>query len=367
MADWFVFVLLVVAAYGAVMVAIFLHEAGHAVAAWAFGWKVLEIRIGSGRVVKSVSLGDLEIVWRFDPFAGLSRILLTDASRWKLLIVALSGPLVTLAIWVGLWKICSTFTAETPWWLTSVAICLLVAGGFSLLYSLVPHRPTLDGVVGANDMLQAIQTLTVKREELERRVERSVVDAAQIYARRGQTKRGQMLIENHVQNRRGTDLLISRIVGIHFLLAMGETEEARLAKEEMLNLKNTGDESQVAVLDSLSSLPIYYGHSEMLEECLGYIDQAILLDPEEITLKGTKNALLIELGRWEEGLALIEEVEAKTQSNHDREMASYYRALAILKSGDRTKAGQLLQEAVGTYPGCRVRPRLEKLFCSEPA
>ena len=194
----------------------------------------------------------------------------------------------------------------------------------------------------------------------------NVVGEASIYLARGQNQRAHALIESFAGEFAAADLPNGKILWIYCLLSDGKKGEADRVKEALLKGTNTADGPSTAILDSLACLPLYYGLSSLLEESIGYIELAIQKEPDAITLKGTKGSILIELGRLEEGMNLIDEVAASSQSENDRAICHYYKALGILKSGDRTAARLLLREAVAKYPACIVKSRIEKMFWNDP-
>jgi hypothetical protein len=96
------------------------------------------------------------------------------------------------------------------------------------------------------------------------------------------------------------------------------------------------------------------------KRALDYIEEAIREDPSAITLKGTKGSLLVEEGKYGEGLQLLQEVMAHTTAENDRAVCSYYIALAMLETGRGEKGRELLEKAVQQYPVCAVRQQVTR-------
>ena len=106
---------------------------------------------------------------------------------------------------------------------------------------------------------------------------------------------------------------------------------------------------------------------ELLPRALTAIEKAIELAPGSITLQGTKGSLLIELGRVDEGEALLQKVAAESESENDLAYCAHYLAVARLLKGERAEGARLFLEARIRYPKFHGAQRLEKRLLAETA
>ncbi len=351
-------------------VGIFVHEMGHVCAALLCGWKTLQVKVGSGRAWLTFTIGDWQFQWAPYPRSGLARVFAQNVAyfRLKSVIIFLSGPAFTACLLVLLWEmlIGSTLLPSAPAWLRICLFLLLLVQGGMLFWCLVPGMVQVDGRMLPNDMLQVWSSITMKKDDVGSHFAGNVAAEALIYLQRGQNDRAHSIMERNALADVGIPPLSAKILWIVVLQAEGRTDEVDRVKKSLLDAASVEDGSRVTVLDGLACLPLYYGLGASLDEALGYIEQALHEAPDKITLKGTKAALLIELGRIEEGLKLIEEVAANSASENDRAIVLYYKALAASELGNRADGRSQLQQVIEKYPECVVRPHVERRFWNDP-
>jgi tetratricopeptide (TPR) repeat protein len=368
MDSWLDFILFIAVLVGGQFVAIALHELGHAVAAWACQWKLLVLKVGGGPVLFSFMWRDLQFCWSPWPISGLVRAHTSTRTffRLKQFLFYAGGPLASCAVLVGTIHLFSRLPEWAPEWLTFGLGNLVFLQIALLAGSLIPHQAKVDGEFLSNDMLGMWRTAFLKKQDVNHHVLGTAIGAGKIYLERKQVDRAQTLVESVAMQILELKRVSARILWVHVLLTLGRKSEADQTKAHLVANKHAMDMSSAEVLDSLACLPLFYGHDDLVEEGLRHIDAAIALEPESITLKGTKGALLVENGQVSEALELIEEVAHRSQSENDHAISSYYRALAYFKMDQRTEARHLLREAIEKYPQCVVRIRIEKIFWNDP-
>lgn len=114
------------------------------------------------------------------------------------------------------------------------------------------------------------------------------------------------------------------------------------------------------ILDCLASIPVFGDHPEILSSAMRCIDEAIQLEPQTITFKGTKASLLIEQRSVDDGIAMLKEVEIHSQSETDQGICSFYLAYALSKSGNQAGASEQLRLSKEKYPRCLVAAKIER-------
>jgi tetratricopeptide (TPR) repeat protein len=146
---------------------------------------------------------------------------------------------------------------------------------------------------------------------------------------------------------------------IHALLLVGEKQRARAEIDSLLK-DGLPSASRVDILDGIACISIYYGHMEMLEDSLRYIEEAIIAEPDAITLKGTKGSILVESGRIDDGIAMLEEVRNTSISPIDHAISEYYLALGHYRMGRHQDATKHLDAGISIAPQCIVRWKIEE-------
>lgn len=344
---------------------IFLHEAGHLAAAHIIEWTPLILRCGTGHKVTILKIKDLHIQFGSLPRGGFLQATAGSPAmfRMKWLLFALAGPATTAAIVWVLWKMLQfeLQSSATPFWVTVATGWLMLLQAFSFVANLCPHMVKLDGVEIPSDGFQALQSLTWNNRKIAEQFFAHQVGKGAIYLERGEIQRARETLE-HLCRDSGMDSMARCFTWIHLLLQQGRSDDAALAMTSAADNWQALGKTRGEVLDALACLPLFHGYRELKDQAMKYVDQAILEEPETITFKGTKGSLLVESGKSEEGLELLNEVLKHTKSANDMAICSYYIALAHSELGAWQKGRELLQEATTKYPECIVRPRVTNLF-----
>lgn len=348
---------------------IFLHELGHVAGAWLCGWKPFVLKVGSGPVRSSFRLGDLELRWTMAPYSGFAQAFTTSRRLFRLrkIIFVLAGPVVTGGVIAWLWWASAAVQIDSPSWLSAALQVSSFAQIGMLFFCVWPMWVTVDGDRLPNDMLQVCKALVMSGKDVGREIAANIGGAAAMFIERGEKDRAKLFLarfKDVTEEMRSVDL---DCLWIHLLRAVGRKEEAQAIMRAVIDGGTESGQSRSEVLDGIDCLPLYYGYTDLLEEGLGLIEIAIAASPDVITLKGTQGALLIEMGRVDEGCRLVEKVAAETKSQNDIAIASYYRALAFAKSRDLQRAQEVLQKAFKEYPDCIVRKRVAALVWDEVA
>ena len=116
------------------------------------------------------------------------------------------------------------------------------------------------------------------------------------------------------------------------------------------------------LLDYLACLPFMDGLPGCLSDADRWSAQALELQPENLSLKGTRGSILIEQGKFAEGELLLDEVYAKSEADIDKGIASLFLALAQKHRGDVTAAIRWGKRAKRIYPVPWLLQRIESEF-----
>ncbi len=131
-----------------------LHEAGHALAAAAVGWRVSRVQLGFGPTLGRPTIGGVDVEIRAFPIVGLVQVApdRIEGARWKNALIYAAGPGIELLLAAAVatavgW---STITSPSESWAVVVAqsLCLaaLLGAGFNLLPLTLPSGQVTDGM-----------------------------------------------------------------------------------------------------------------------------------------------------------------------------------------------------------------------------
>jgi tetratricopeptide (TPR) repeat protein len=153
-------------------------------------------------------------------------------------------------------------------------------------------------------------------------------------------------------------IMVARLKAI---VRLGDYERARILCVEFLAGAFQIHE-KVYLLDVLSCLPIMEGITSYLPEAVKWCDQALQLQPENITLKGTQGSLLVEQGKTLEAEPLLREVFDKSEDDTNKGISAFYLAMCAKQSGDMPRALKWAKRAKKLYREQWILTRLQAEF-----
>ncbi|MBO0799825.1 MAG: hypothetical protein J2P31_13475, partial [Blastocatellia bacterium] len=118
----------------------------------------------------------------------------------------------------------------------------------------------------------------------------------------------------------------------------GHYEEVIDKFNQLLKSEYASEAERAHLLDILSSIVINAGQKQYLIEADGWSREAMRLAGYSKTVQGTRGAILIELGKYEEGKQLLLPLTDPANDWFDRMVSSYYLALADHRLGNREQA-----------------------------
>jgi len=126
----------------------------------------------------------------------------------------------------------------------------------------------------------------------------------------------------------------------------GKIECFRSELRAVLETRETPQE-KVVVLDSVASFALYDRITAMFSEALQWCEQALALQPENLTVRGTRASLLFEMGDFASSEPELREVCARSNSPLDKGITSLYLALICKLRGQPEEAVRLARQAQG--------------------
>jgi len=138
-------------------------------------------------------------------------------------------------------------------------------------------------------------------------------------------------------------------------------DEAIALWNQLLNAETASDTERAYVLDLLASIVINRGQKQYLNQADGWSQEAMKLAGYSKTIQGTRGAILVELGKYEEGKQTLFPLTKPDNDPMDIAISSYYLAKADHHLGNNEQAWKWLKQA--EQVGEKV-PGLSEMFAS---
>jgi Tfp pilus assembly protein PilF len=336
------------------------HELGHALAAWLTDMRVFTVCIGFyGRLLFSIPILGPDFAMRSVPFGGytLKAPRSTRFFRTRYFFVVLCGPLVNLALLLVAfqvrWQLRSS--EELAWVIDIFIVCNLMVLAVNLWprkFS-IPPWPELrtDGL--------ALLTIPFMPQQ-------QVDDwhAAWFYLEGLESReRKKPWAETIGWFEEGLKHY-PRSYFNHFGLALALTDQRSFAeaRHEYLQAIEYASSPQYGpyAWNNLALVDLMIGSPEALDEADRFSRQAYECIPWEPDVKGTRGGVLVEQGRLDDGICLLETALAKSEKAHDRAIHACWLAIAKARQGDPSAADHYLDQARRLDPSCPLLTRAQQ-------
>lgn len=275
------------------------HECGHLLSARLCSIPVGQFGIGSGPVVLRWRVGGTQVVLRLVPVGGLvmPAVLPDLQKRWPMALFFIGGVLGNIAA-IGAMIALHAAGAAPVVLYDGAGMPLIVAQAgilvgtqlFIIILSLIPHRASLDGRPMASDGLQLLRLFSGGF-----RYAASLEPYRSSATRLAMTSPASSRIAYQLAR---TDRWTSEDARCDFRAALRrELAEGSLPPEE-----------EMLVLDALVTDGLTFADPAVRPELGQWSQRALQLGPKVRTLIGSRGAVLVELGRYDEGRQLLETV-----------------------------------------------------------
>ena len=152
-----------------------------------------------------------------------------------------------------------------------------------------------------------------------------------------------------------------KIQRVKMLLRLGDVLAATELGRTIVKSSNAA--FKLAALDSLACLPIMDNLKSFLPAADEFSRESLEIQPQNLTLKGTRGAILVELGRIDEAEPLLNEVYTTSEADHDQRISAFYLGLIAKARGDRNRARTFALQSV-IYPEKWLTDRTQKELLS---
>jgi len=144
-------------------------------------------------------------------------------------------------------------------------------------------------------------------------------------------------------------------------LAYRHFDKAIALINKLLNAENASEAERVYLLDLLASVVIILGQKQYLTQADRWSQEAIKLAGYSKTIQGTRGAILVELGKYEEGKQMLLPLTKPGSNPIDIAISGCYLAKADHRLGKREQARTWLKQA---EQSSKKVPALSEMFAS---
>ena len=309
-----------------------LHEAGHALAAKALGWRVREIVIGFGRTLWQWQVGETRIKIKLAPVEGYVLPAPSEASsvRLKSALVYAAGPGAEIALLVVLlaifgWDTVFNDSNETALIaLKTLAFVILFGAGFNLL----PFRT--EGAV--SDGLGILSSPFMTRDVIDMRLIAIELREAQSLLDSGRPGEAIDLIGTLLA--RFPDNLALQLMSGMAICQGGRIEDARTLAKKRLSDESIDEHvrREWLKLQALVELNAPDPHFMTLDLA---VQRGLQITPDASDLLAIKGASLVARGDYDAGGDLLAHAWRKGGDRADDPLMLGFLAVAARKTGNR--------------------------------
>ncbi len=332
------------------------HEAGHAALFRLVGWRVHGVTLGQGPILYERVLDRTRLRVQAWPWDGMTLAAPWPGSpprlvRLRWLAGIAGGPLANLLLLLLGWRLLEpgerVFHGPAPGW------ALLAANGWVLALNLFPRR----GPSYPNDGWQLLTVPFANRWRLAELGAASFLAEGHSLEARGRLAEAVRWAEEAVAAY--PDAAQPRFSLGFFLVYAGELARAQACFAEALRQPDLTSELLPLAQNNLAWSIAARGLREALGEADELSRQAYERLGWQAAIAGTRGAVLVEQGRLEEGLELLERALARPEELVPMARASYLcsRAMALAALGRASEGAALMAEAEGLEPRCPFLPR----------
>jgi hypothetical protein len=341
-------------------VGVCLHELGHACGATFMGGSIRYIQLGKqfkGKVPwRRRFLGFDWLLYSF-PLSGfvVGDFYTTRYYRLRECVFVAAGPFVNLVLLlVG---VALSYQVRLESW-SAVNVGLILANAIILFYSIPPRNVYLNGGLTPNDGLLFYQTICCKSEDIAKRVA-----ASEMFRRiraEGAEVRALSLSELLAKHETEPD---NFAVLWSLVYRLGKTHDTRYVDFLLILIDNPMLKRDYVpyLLDTYLTRQLDQGPPDR-PDVTDRFSSRLLADEDSISTRGTRGAVLIDLGRIAEGRAMLDEVLTKSTSDLDKVYSRVFLALADKHEGDLDAARQHAEAASKLNVPCPARARIADLF-----
>lgn len=316
------------------VIGIVAHEAGHALMATATGIHVRKVVIGQGKRLFRCDCRGIRIEANRIPIGGYTLIFPEVYLRkGAMLLMLLGGIIANFLLLIG--AAVAWYSGLLPSWSTDLALGFICAQIFLILVALIPDAPS--GQPGRSTDGQKIAHILKQENGSLTPLAKSHLDALESYSDGEEpitalSPASYRLMEFHHSLQHSANEPSVRREILQNLIA--ELEKGEMSRAE-----------ELMIFDTLITEAVVNANADMRKSMDEWSSRAVALDPPVPTLRFSRAAVLIELGRFAEGKAIIDAATRTEDRPFDTLLNNIFLAKAEAALGNHGRAEQLLARA----------------------
>jgi tetratricopeptide (TPR) repeat protein len=343
---------------------IIFHELAHAAVAKLLGLRVFGIIIGMGKTIWSGKYFGTEWTINLLPLGGITLVGTRPVPRirWKLFLIYLAGPASHLLMAVVLFfaqQTLSVFSFEYQ-----LLMSLVVANIVLAVTNLYPFQVSLTTGMQGTDGWHLLRVPFLSEVELGKRyIGYFAGEALQAYT-----------MNDFDSARKWVDRALSfdptsgiarNVLGI-IQMASGEHSASRATFLQILETEEAKEPGlHYILLNNVAYLNALLRDPALLPEADDYSSQAFQHLPWVPAVMGTRGTVLVELGKFEEGIALLKKSMSQHIDRQSKALNACHIAVGELRRGDPGAASKYLVTAKTLDPDCFLVPYVESQMMIE--
>jgi hypothetical protein len=342
-----------------VLISTILHELGHAIAGRSVGIRVFSIEIGKGPVVYEFLFGGIRWRIRAIAFGGITYGTPFNAHYFRLkeFIFVLGGPMTNILLLFISIKFLSfdttfkstPFTGFMPMVLLALANCLLLA------LSLWPYMANSVAGKIPNDGLLLWKIWRFDKTKIEETLAARYLYEANEQWRQKDLAGAKRWIDDGLRHFPENLRLKMSVAGI--LSLQKKYPEALRAYALFIGRHKKHEDMDSLLLNNIAYVYVLMGKPELLPKADICSHLALKRMPWMVHYKGTRGSVLVELGKYDEGLKLLHDAMKNHPEKRGQALNACYIGIAEARRGYQHESRNYFAVARKLDPDCILLDR----------
>lgn len=315
-----------------VYLSIFFHEMGHFIFAKIAGMSPYLVKIGVGKKLFKIRIFNALFEFYCVPYGGMTYAEFFSL-KWiklKLIFFLFGGSFVNFILLVTAINIAKV--TENVLLIVPIYVEFII-----LSFNLITLRVKVNGIDHPNDGKQIILAIFTNYKKIFDNVFEEYKKALLRYES-NENKLAKNFLSNDIR-------ILQRFIRAEEQLEQGYVTEAIRRFLEILDFERISDLEKAFILDHLACIVTINGYKKYLNDADKWSQEALRLASYSKTLKGTRGAILIELGRYDEGKQWLLPLTEPDNEELDIAISSCYIAKAEYFLGNIDRANDWLVNA----------------------
>ena len=238
------------------------------------------------------------------------------------------------------------------------AVDFLLANIILLGLNLFPYKITTVAGVIENDGLVLIKVMFSDQKKIDFHIASYFFLVSQEHYRRKQYLQALRICEEGLELCPDAILLRTQLGRV--FLSLNDFEKARSIFGELLHHKDISPGQKMIMLNNIAYADILSGRADLMDEADRYSEEAYRNIPWISAIKGTRGALLVETGRVDEGLQLLQKAYDGHSEPEGKALNAAHIALGEKLRGNTEESVRYLEIAQTLDPQCQLLDRIYK-------